>query len=57
MWRKYTFRDFGGRTTDPNAFQCNSGKREVRETEGGVGEKSRKKSRHNKAEKRELQAI
>lgn len=32
--RKYTFRDFGGRNTDPNAFQCNRGKREERETEG-----------------------
>lgn len=34
MLRKNTFRDFGGRTTDPNAFQCNRGKREERETEG-----------------------
>lgn len=34
MLRKYTFRDFEGRITDPNAFQWNRGKREERETEG-----------------------
>lgn len=56
MLRKYTFIEFGGGTTDPNAFKCIGGKREEKDKQsekskiGGVVENGRKKQREIKRE-------
>lgn len=56
MLRKYIFRVFGGRTTDPNAFQWNRVKREERETEGEL-ERIAERNQDIIKQRKELQAI